>query len=365
MTPSTTIGKRKEQGEENDVKVGDRVKVRFDNDVWYAGSITSAERGKVAEVVRVGIRYDDDDEEEASWPDKDIVLIDDEVLEERKTEKKKKKKRRNEEIEVEVGRMYRCGEGDCQYVSKKASNVSHHHQAKAEGVTPDIYFEIPAVEAGHLKQEKFTCVGDIKTISRCKTYYGYRPLADEGKTVPIHLTKAAKPIERREAETFTSYAKNLKLVDHIWGGIPEDSNVCGNFTRRLSALGGIQPLVSGGLGEVNMKRFVYAAHKMYISGNAKSFESARALKRAHYAKAIGMVIVKSKALHKIKALNLCANTKLGAVENYNAAKSSFVWDFTYQQSQDYFEFAGAFGGFPFNDERTLSTTIKFDVAVSI
>jgi len=170
------------------------------------------------------------------------------------------------------------------------------------------------------------------------------------------LTKAAKPIERREAETFTSYAKNLKLVDHIWGGIPEDSNVCGNFTRRLSALGGIQPLVSGGLGEVNMKLLSvihnisnYAAHKMYISGNAKSFESARALKRAHYAKAIGMVIVKSKALHKIKALNLCANTKLGAVENYNAAKSSFVWDFTYQQSQDYFEFAGAFGGFPFND----------------
>ena len=88
---------------------------------------------------------------------------------------------------------------------------------------------------------------------------------------------------------------------------------------------------------------------MYISGNAKSFASARALKRANFSKTIGMLMVKSKALHKIKALNLCANTKPEAAERYKAAKSSFVWDFTYPQTQDYFDYAGAFGGFPFND----------------
>ena len=230
------------------------------------------------------------------------------------------------------------------------------HKQMAEGVTSDIYFKIPAIESAHLKQEALTCVGDVKTISRCKTYYGWSRTSEEGIKDPIHLSKSTKPIEKKESETIRKYAANLKMVDHIWGGIPENSNETGNFTRRLTSLGGIQPLVVGGLCEANVKLLSiihhisnFAAHKMYISGNAKSFASARALKRAHFSKTIGMIMVKSKALHKIKALNLCANTKQEAAERYKTAKTSFVWDFTYPQAQDYFEYAGAFGGFPFND----------------
>ena len=62
-----------------------------------------------------------------------------------------------------------------------------------------------------------------------------------------------------------------------------------------------------------------------------------------------MVIAKGKAIHKIKCLNLCANTKEEAIERYKSVKSSFMWDFNYPESQDFFEFAGAFGGFEFND----------------
>jgi len=72
------------------------------------------------------------------------------------------------------------------------------HQQKAEGVTPDIYFKIPAIESAHLKQEAFTCVGDVKTISRCKSYYGWSRPSDEGIKDPIHLSKAAKPMEKKE-----------------------------------------------------------------------------------------------------------------------------------------------------------------------
>ena len=52
-----TEGKRKERerGESDDVKVGSRVKVKFDDGVWYEGNVTSIERGKVDEVVRIGI----------------------------------------------------------------------------------------------------------------------------------------------------------------------------------------------------------------------------------------------------------------------------------------------------------------------
>jgi len=51
-------------------------------------------------------------------------LIDDEVhVLEKETNKKKKTTRINDATEVEGERMFRCSEGDCQYVSKKASSV--------------------------------------------------------------------------------------------------------------------------------------------------------------------------------------------------------------------------------------------------
>ena len=79
--PSTTIKqKRKERNEEKpsnraNVKVGDRVKAKFDDGDWYEGSVSSVKRGKVGEVVRVWIDYDDNSKEESKWPDKDIVLL--------------------------------------------------------------------------------------------------------------------------------------------------------------------------------------------------------------------------------------------------------------------------------------------------
>jgi len=68
-------GKRKERenGENSEVKVGDRIKAKFDD--GYYGSVRSVQRGKVGEVVRVEIDYDDNSKETCKWPDKDIVLI--------------------------------------------------------------------------------------------------------------------------------------------------------------------------------------------------------------------------------------------------------------------------------------------------
>ena len=62
--PTTTTRKRKERNEEKpsnraNVKVGDRVKAKFDDGDWYEGSVSSVKREKVGEVVRVEIDYDD------------------------------------------------------------------------------------------------------------------------------------------------------------------------------------------------------------------------------------------------------------------------------------------------------------------
>ena len=76
---SSSKGKRKERTDEGalniDVEVGDRVKVKFKDGVWYKGDVSSLEKGKVGEVVKVGISYDVGEREESNWPDKDIVLI--------------------------------------------------------------------------------------------------------------------------------------------------------------------------------------------------------------------------------------------------------------------------------------------------
>ena len=79
--PTTTKRKRKERNEEKPsnrayVKVGDRVKAKFDDGVWYEGSVRSVKRGKVGEVVRVEIDFDDGTNETYDWPDTNIILID-------------------------------------------------------------------------------------------------------------------------------------------------------------------------------------------------------------------------------------------------------------------------------------------------
>ena len=61
--------KRRERESVEEVKVGDRVKAKFDDGVWYNGSVSSVKRGKVGEVVRVMIDYDDDTTEGCKWPD--------------------------------------------------------------------------------------------------------------------------------------------------------------------------------------------------------------------------------------------------------------------------------------------------------
>mgnify|MGYP003847435219 CR=1 FL=1 len=72
--------KRKERMEESiDVKVGDRVKAKFDDGDWYEGTVSSVKIGKVGGVVRVEIDYDDNTTETCRWPDKDIVLLGREV----------------------------------------------------------------------------------------------------------------------------------------------------------------------------------------------------------------------------------------------------------------------------------------------
>jgi len=75
--------------------VGSRVKVKFKDGVWYKGSVSTLEKGKIGEVVKVGISYDDSDEEEINWPDKDIVLIGSS-----EGEKARKKKAKRNDIQV-------------------------------------------------------------------------------------------------------------------------------------------------------------------------------------------------------------------------------------------------------------------------
>ena len=59
------------------MKVGDRLKAKFDDNVWYEGEVASLFRGRVGEIVKVKIDYDDGDVEECSWPDKNIVILGD------------------------------------------------------------------------------------------------------------------------------------------------------------------------------------------------------------------------------------------------------------------------------------------------
>ena len=49
-------------------------------------------KGKVGEVVKVGISYDDGDEEESNWPDEDIVIIRSDGNEDAKNKKEKRER---------------------------------------------------------------------------------------------------------------------------------------------------------------------------------------------------------------------------------------------------------------------------------
>ena len=75
---ASSIRKTKERVEpssgKEDVEVGARV-VKFDDGRWYKGNVVSLTRGKVGEVVRVGIDYDDNTKETRKLPDKDIDLL--------------------------------------------------------------------------------------------------------------------------------------------------------------------------------------------------------------------------------------------------------------------------------------------------
>ena len=65
------------EGDDYDaVKEGNRVKVQFEDGVWYKGNVGSLVKGKVCEVVKVRISYDGGDEEQSNWLDNDTILID-------------------------------------------------------------------------------------------------------------------------------------------------------------------------------------------------------------------------------------------------------------------------------------------------
>jgi len=98
-------------------------------ELWNSRSPFTLVKGKVGEVVKVGISYDDGDEEESNWPDKDIAILgsDDEGKKEgRKKPRKDKIQRRVDEKKVNGESLLYCGEGECEYYSKDKRVLKQH-----------------------------------------------------------------------------------------------------------------------------------------------------------------------------------------------------------------------------------------------
>ena len=168
-TTTSKKSKRGERVEENtDVKVGDRVKAKFDDGDWYEGSVSSVKRGKVGEVVRVWIDYDDNSYEEVKWPDKDIVVIGSDMNGKKSKKKLRKRKveSRVDKAEVDGARLFYCGEGLCEYYSNRADSLKRH-KANIHEIDVTYYLcgedgcEYKAKDAGHVKSHKARIHGII------------------------------------------------------------------------------------------------------------------------------------------------------------------------------------------------------------
>ena len=156
----TERGRREKKKINIDVNVGDRVKAKFDDGDWYEGTVGSVKRGKVGEVVRVEIDYDDNTKEGCKWPDEDIVLVGiDESGKSRKRVKWGEVVTRYDVNEVDGERVFVCGEGECEYYSNGAS-VMKQHKANIHDIDVTYYYcdqkgcEYKAKKASKVKTHK-------------------------------------------------------------------------------------------------------------------------------------------------------------------------------------------------------------------
>ena len=120
-------------------RIGDRVKVKFVDGVWYEGTITKIERGAAGELILLGILYDDGVEVDCEWPDKDIILVRNEtdIIEPQLKRRKVMTGKQDDDEEGEW--MFTCSFAGCNFTSKQASNVNRH-KANIHDIAVTYYF---------------------------------------------------------------------------------------------------------------------------------------------------------------------------------------------------------------------------------
>ena len=134
-------------------------------------------------------------------------------------------------------------------------------------------------------------------------------------------------VYKRQQKCIDDYRVNLRKCDNYWGNLPVDSNLKGPFQQRMEDMGGIKPVVIGGMGEVNnylrallKEAAETAAEAAVAKGLVKSLEAGLAQFNRKITNCFGMAITKAKSYRKLKGLSLCGVSREEAGDNWDRAR---------------------------------------------